>query len=121
MRGRDELLVHRAAGVPAVPDLAPSEHGGDGVGELRFETERVGDQDAQPGNADRGEKRPFDEVDAIRSMAADVEAKLNGSGRLLLRYSGTENLARVMIEGKDQSEIDSLANGLADVIRQQLA
>ena len=67
------------------------------------------------------EKLPFDEVDAIRSAAADVESKLNGSGRLLLRYSGTENLARVMIEGKDQAEIDSLANGLAHVIRQQLA
>ena len=67
------------------------------------------------------EKRPFDEVDVIRSAAADVEQKLNGTGRLLLRYSGTENLARVMIEGKDQTEIDALANGLADVIRQQLA
>jgi phosphoglucosamine mutase len=67
------------------------------------------------------EKKPFDEVDAIRSAAANVEGKLNGSGRLLLRYSGTENLARVMIEGKDQTEIDTLANGLADVIRQQLA
>ena len=67
------------------------------------------------------EKLPFDEVDAIRSAAAEVEQKLNGSGRLLLRYSGTENLARVMIEGKDQDEIESLANGLAAVIRQQLA
>lgn len=67
------------------------------------------------------EKLPFDEVEGIRTAAADVEQKLNGSGRLLLRYSGTENLARVMIEGKDQTEIDSLANGLADVIRQELA
>ena len=67
------------------------------------------------------EKKPFDEVESIRTAAADLESKLNGSGRLLLRYSGTENLARVMIEGKDQSEIDALANGLADVIRQQLA
>ncbi|MDI1240975.1 MAG: phosphoglucosamine mutase [bacterium] len=67
------------------------------------------------------EKLPFDDVDAIRTAAAEVEQRLNGTGRLLLRYSGTENLARVMIEGKDQTEIDALANGLADVIRQQLA
>lgn len=67
------------------------------------------------------EKKPFDEVEAIRDAAAGVESKLNGTGRLLLRYSGTENLARVMIEGKDQAEIDALANGLADVIRHQLA
>ncbi len=72
-------------------------------------------------NVKVNQKLPFDEVDAIRNAAAAVEQKLNGSGRLLLRYSGTENLARVMIEGKYQSEIDSLANSLADVIRQELA
>lgn len=66
-------------------------------------------------------KLPFEEVDAIREAAAVVEQTLNGSGRLLLRYSGTENLARVMIEGKDQAQVESLANGLADVIRQQLS
>jgi len=67
------------------------------------------------------EKLPFEDVEGIRTAAAEVEQKLNGSGRLLLRYSGTENLARVMIEGKDQAEIDALANGLADVIQQELA
>ncbi len=72
-------------------------------------------------NVNVREKRPFDEVEAIHAASAEVEHKLNGSGRLLLRYSGTENLARVMIEGKDQAEIDSLAGNLADVIRQELA
>ena len=66
------------------------------------------------------EKLPFDEVDAIREAAGQTEERLNGSGRLLLRYSGTENLARVMIEGQDQAEIDSLANSLAETIRQEL-
>lgn len=72
-------------------------------------------------NVKVGEKRPFDEVEAIRDAAALVEQELNGRGRLLLRYSGTENLARVMIEGRDQAEIETLANGLADVIRRELA
>ncbi|HEX6280183.1 MAG TPA: phosphoglucosamine mutase [Pyrinomonadaceae bacterium] len=67
------------------------------------------------------EKRPFDEVEAIREAAAEVEQTLKDSGRLLLRYSGTENLARVMIEGKDQAEIETLADGLADVIRNSLS
>lgn len=66
------------------------------------------------------EKLPFDDVDAIRNAAAEVEQKLNGSGRLLLRYSGTENLARVMIEGKDQTTIDGLAKGLAETITQAI-
>lgn len=66
------------------------------------------------------EKRPFEAVDEIRNAAVEVEKELDGNGRLLLRYSGTENLARVMIEGKDQAEITSQANRLADVIRQSL-
>lgn len=62
------------------------------------------------------EKRPFADVPAIADAASLVENELDGHGRLLLRYSGTENLARVMIEGKDQAVIESQATRLADVI-----
>ena len=71
-------------------------------------------------NVKVGEKKPFDEVEAIRAASAEVEKALSGNGRLLLRYSGTENLARVMIEGRDQDEIDGLANSLAQTIRMAL-
>ncbi|MEZ5344258.1 MAG: phosphoglucosamine mutase [Pyrinomonadaceae bacterium] len=67
-----------------------------------------------------GEKRPFDEVAEIIEKVREVEASLGDTGRLLLRYSGTENLARVMIEGKDQIQIERLANDLADVIKTSL-
>jgi phosphoglucosamine mutase len=66
------------------------------------------------------EKRPFDEVSAIALAAKDVERRLGATGRLLLRYSGTENLARVMIEGECQADIDSHARELAEVIRASL-
>jgi phosphoglucosamine mutase len=66
------------------------------------------------------EKKPFEDVPAIAQAAAELEQKLDGSGRLLLRYSGTENLARVMIEGADQNEIERFANDLANVIRHEL-
>lgn len=66
------------------------------------------------------EKRPFDSVSQITEAAQKLEDELHGEGRLLLRYSGTENLARVMIEGKDQNLIESQANRLADVIRTAL-
>jgi len=66
------------------------------------------------------EKRPFDEVSAIAAAAKEIEAELDGKGRLNLRYSGTENLARVMIEGKDQSAIESQAQRLIDVIKNEL-
>ncbi len=67
-------------------------------------------------NVKVSEKRPFDEVPEIASAAKQVEYELDGTGRLLLRYSGTENLARVMIEGKDQAVIEALAGRLADTI-----
>lgn len=71
-------------------------------------------------NVEVGEKRPFDEVPAISEAAAAVEKELEGQGRLLLRYSGTENLARVMIEGKDQAVIESQAARIAEVIKGSL-
>jgi phosphoglucosamine mutase len=65
-------------------------------------------------------KLPFDDIEPIRQAAAETSRELDGHGRLLLRYSGTENLARVMIEGRDQGEIERIANRLADVIRQEI-
>lgn len=66
-------------------------------------------------------KRPFSEVAAIRQVMRDVERELGSEGRLLLRYSGTEPLARVMIEGKSHKKIERLAESLGDVIQQTLA
>ena len=66
------------------------------------------------------QKLPFSEVEAIRKLAKETEARLQGKGRLLLRYSGTEPLARVMIEGQDQTEIEQYANRLARVIEENL-
>ncbi len=62
------------------------------------------------------EKLPFEEVPEITKSAKEIENELGDTGRLLLRYSGTENLARVMIEGKVQAEIENQANRLAKVI-----
>jgi phosphoglucosamine mutase len=66
------------------------------------------------------EKPAFDEVEEIARAARETEARLGDGGRLLLRYSGTEPLARVMIEGREQGEIERLAEGLASVIRRAI-
>lgn len=71
-------------------------------------------------NAKVGRKVPFAEVPEIAAAVADVERQIEGKGRLLLRYSGTENLARVMIEGQDQEAIETLASRLAGVIKEAL-
>lgn len=65
-------------------------------------------------------KRPFAEVPAIQSASKEIESELGSQGRLLLRYSGTEPLARVMIEGQSQNEIEEYAATLAGVIRKTL-
>lgn len=66
------------------------------------------------------EKVPFEEVEELSRSVRDVESQLGESGRLLLRYSGTEPLARIMIEGREQDEIDRLAESLACVFRKTL-
>ena len=66
------------------------------------------------------EKRPFEEVSEIARAAQETKEQLGDGGRLLLRYSGTEPLARVMIEGERQDVIEHLANSLAGVIRDAL-
>ena len=65
-------------------------------------------------------KRPFADVPAIQKTAREIETVLGSEGRLLLRYSGTEPLARVMIEGKHQVEIEKYAAELAGAIQQTL-
>lgn len=66
------------------------------------------------------EKLPFGDLPAVQNLAEKVELELGGRGRLLLRYSGTEPLARVMIEGENQSQIEAQANALAEAIKTEL-
>ncbi len=61
-------------------------------------------------------KPDLDSLPAVRDAAAAVRARLGSEGRLVLRYSGTEPLARVMIEGPEQADIEQLAGGLARAI-----
>jgi phosphoglucosamine mutase len=66
------------------------------------------------------EKVPFSAIPSLQSVIDRVESDLDDNGRLLLRYSGTELLARVMIEGRSHEEIGSFANEIADVIRRNI-
>jgi phosphoglucosamine mutase len=63
------------------------------------------------------EKLPFEEVAEVARTIEETKANLGERGRLLLRYSGTEPLARVMIEGEQQAQIERYANTIADAIR----
>ena len=59
-------------------------------------------------------------VPAITSVIHDVESKLGNRGRVLVRYSGTQNMCRVMVEGPSQEETGSYCRKIADVVERQL-
>lgn len=65
-------------------------------------------------------KIDFDKLPAVTTAAKAVEERLGDDGRLVLRYSGTEPLARIMIEGPEQGTIDALAEQIAVAIRGEL-
>jgi len=66
------------------------------------------------------EKAELKSVPAIADAIARVEARVAGQGRLLVRYSGTEPLLRVMLEGKHQDEIRGWAQEIVDVVKEHL-
>ncbi len=55
----------------------------------------------------------------VRAMR-EIESRLDGHGRLLVRYSGTEPLLRIMLEGRDQAEIQAWADEIAAAVRAHL-
>ncbi len=65
-------------------------------------------------------KVSIDDVPALSEAIAKAQASLVGHGRLLVRYSGTEPLLRIMLEGRDQAEIHALAERLAAVAREHV-
>lgn len=66
------------------------------------------------------EKLPLDGVPGLSDAVASAERELGSSGRVLLRYSGTEPLARVMIEGPEQRQIEALCDRIARIIEAEL-
>jgi phosphoglucosamine mutase len=66
------------------------------------------------------EKVPFQQVPEIQSAITKAEHELDGNGRVVVRYSGTEALARVMVEAESEEKMTTLANGIAAAIRGKL-
>jgi phosphoglucosamine mutase len=65
-------------------------------------------------------KLPFEQLPQVSRELAEAERRLDQRGRVLLRYSGTEKLARIMVEGEEADEIQTLADRIADAIRLEL-
>jgi phosphoglucosamine mutase len=67
------------------------------------------------------EKVNVDDIPSVVAAKAEVERELGDSGRVLLRSSGTEPLVRVMVEGRDFTQVETLAHSLAGVVGEALA
>ena len=72
-------------------------------------------------NVPVSEKKPFEDIPNLSKAVKDAETKLNDSGRLLLRYSGTEKKARVMVGCNNDDLCKTVAEDVADVLRKELA
>lgn len=71
-------------------------------------------------NIDVGMKPVISTIPELVNVIKEVERKLGKKGRVLVRYSGTEPVCRVMVEGEDQVEIGNYAREIGDVIRRHL-
>ena len=66
------------------------------------------------------EKVPFQQVPEIHQAIAEAEQELDGNGRVVVRYSGTEALARVMVEAESEEKMTALASRISSAIRSKL-
>jgi phosphoglucosamine mutase len=72
-------------------------------------------------NVSVSKRTPLEELPAMQDAVAKVEAELGDRGRVLIRYSGTELKARVMVEGEDEKHVRELADDLANTLKRALA
>ena len=66
------------------------------------------------------EKVPFDDVPAVKAAIEAAQRELDGNGRVVVRYSGTEALARVMVEAESEEKMHALTDGIAGAIKSAL-
>lgn len=63
-------------------------------------------------NVDIADRRPIEEMPDVNTAIQDAESTLGERGRVLVRYSGTQPMARVMVEGEDAAQIEALARDI---------
>ena len=71
-------------------------------------------------NIEVTEKKSIEEMKGVQEEIKKAEKELSTAGRVLVRYSGTENLCRIMVEGKEKKQIERIAKSIADAIQKEI-
>jgi phosphoglucosamine mutase len=114
------FLDHNTTGdglITALQTLAILRRSGKALSELVADVERFPQVLV---NVRVAEKRPLESLPALQAEVAKVEKALDGRGRVLIRYSGTEPKARVMVEGEDEARVREYAEQIAAQLQRSL-
>ena len=71
-------------------------------------------------NVPVAKKPPLETLESVTASIAKIEKELDGKGRVLVRYSGTENKARVMVEGPDMEKTKRYAQDIAAALKKAI-
>jgi phosphoglucosamine mutase len=66
------------------------------------------------------EKKDIETIPEVARLTKNIEEKMMGEGRILVRYSGTEPLLRIMLEGRDKEQIDGWAGEIAEMVKKHI-
>lgn len=71
-------------------------------------------------NSSVKEKKAIEDIKPLQDAMADANKKLNGKGRIIIRYSGTEPLVRVMVEGENLKLVNEICDDLISIIKKEI-
>ena len=71
-------------------------------------------------NVDIKQKKPLEEMHLFQHKLKEIEHKLGKDGRVFVRYSGTQNKLRIMLEGKIKEELDVYAQQIAEEVKKEI-
>jgi phosphoglucosamine mutase len=71
-------------------------------------------------NVEVGEKKTISEFPEIAKRIQEIEETLGRSGRVLIRYSGTEPLLRIMVEGENETRLHLFAQDLVELVKKRI-
>ena len=95
-------------------DLGNAEYLAGLIGDLKVFPQRIQ-------NIRVREKVPLNDVPEVKTAIEAAQRELDGKGRVVVRYSGTEALARVMIEAESKEQMDRLASAIVNAIQTNLS